>query len=418
MTLKHSLKTALGGLHSNKSRSALTILGIVIGITAIMLVLSLGTGAQNLILDQVQGMGSRTIVAVPGRQPSGPSDFANVFLDSLKERDLISLKNKTNVPHAEDVMPIVFGSARLAYQNETYQATVLGGGSGDKNDVLGKIFDIYPDRGFFFNASDVQSKASVAVIGDKVREHLFGTSIDPLGKKIRIKDKTFQIIGILGKKGQVSSFNFDDMVLVPYTTAGQYLLGRKYFDRIIVSADSEDAIRATVEDIKQTIRANHNITDTTKDDFFVETQADLAERLKTITTALKLFLSGVAGISLFVGGVGIMNIMLVSVTERTREIGLRKALGATNRDILTQFLFEAVLLTSLGGLVGITLGSSLSFIISFLIAKFALASWSFSFPYLGAGLGLLVSVFVGLVFGLYPARTASRKAPIEALRYE
>jgi len=418
MKIKHSLKTALGGLHSNKSRSALTILGIVIGITAIMLVLSLGAGAQNLILSQIQGMGSRTVVVIPGRQPSGPSDFANVFLDSLKERDLRSVKQKENVPFAEDVMPIVFGTVRLAYQNETYQSTVLGGGSDEQNDSMSKIFDITPERGSFFTAADVQSKASVVVIGDKIREHLFGDETDPLGKKIRIKDKTFQIIGILGRKGQVSFFNFDDMVLVPYTTAQQYLLGRKYFDRIIVSASSEDKIRVTVEDLKTTLRANHNITDPEKDDFFVETQADLAERLKTITTALTLFLSGVAGISLFVGGVGIMNIMLVSVTERTREIGLRKALGATNRDILTQFLFEAVLLTSLGGLVGITLGSSLSFIISSIISKFALATWHFSFPYLGAGLGLLVSVFVGLVFGLYPARTASRKAPIEALRYE
>ncbi len=418
MTFKNSLKTALGGLHSNKSRSALTILGIVIGITAIMLVLSLGMGAQNLILSQVQGMGSKTIVAVPGRQPSGPSDFANVFLDSLKERDLRSLQSKANVPNAEDIMPIMFGTVKLYYQNETYQATVLGGGNEETNNVMGKIFDIYPEVGTFFTAADVQSKASVVVIGDKVREHLFGATIDPLGKKIRIKDKAFQVIGVLGKKGQVSFFNFDDMVLAPYTTVGQYLLGRKYFDRIIVSASSEDKIRQSVEDIRMTLRMNHNITDTTKDDFFVETQADLAARLKTITTALTLFLSAVAGISLFVGGVGIMNIMLVSVTERTREIGLRKALGATNRDILMQFLLESMLLTSLGGLVGITLGSSLSFVISFIIAKFALATWSFSFPYLGAALGLGVSVIIGLVFGLYPARKASQKAPIEALRYE
>lgn len=417
MTIKHSFKTALGGLHSNKSRSALTILGIVIGITAIMLVLSLGAGAQDLILSQIQGMGSKTIAVIPGRQPSGPSDFANVFLDSLKERDLRAIKNKENVPYAETVMPIVFGSVRLSYQNETYQATVLGGGDSDKDGAMEELFDIHPIDGTFFEAGDVQSKANVAVIGDRVREKLFG-DIDPIGKKMRVKDKTFQVIGVLEKKGQVSFFNFDDMILVPYTTAGQYLLGRKYFDRIIVSATSEDTVRATVNDIELTLRANHGIIDHEKDDFFVETQADLADRLKTITTALTLFLSGVAGISLFVGGVGIMNIMLVSVTERTREIGLRKAVGATNRDILSQFLFEAVILTSLGGLVGITLGASLSFIISFIIAKFALASWSFSFPYLGATLGLLVSFFVGLVFGIYPARIASKKSPIEALRYE
>lgn len=417
MTLKHLLKTALIGLRFNKSRSALTILGIVIGIAAIMLVLSLGAGAQNLILAQVQGMGSKTIVVIPGRQPSGPSDFANVFLDSLKERDLRSLQNKSNVPYAEDVMPIVFSTVRMSHQNETYQATILGGGNEEKDDVMGEIFDVHSERGAFFTASDVQSKASVAVIGDKVREHLFGDT-DPIGKKMRIKDKIFQVTGVLGRKGQVSFFNFDDMVLTPYTTAEQYLLGRKYFDRIIVSADSEEHIRETVSDIKATIRANHNITDPEKDDFFVETQADLAERLKTITTALTLFLSGVAGISLFVGGVGIMNIMLVSVTERTREIGLRKAVGATNRDILTQFLFEAVILTFLGGIIGILLGGALSFIISFAIRAFELMTWSFSFPYLGAGLGLFVSAVVGLVFGLYPARRASRLNPIDALRHE
>ncbi|HBV01222.1 MAG TPA: multidrug ABC transporter substrate-binding protein [Candidatus Taylorbacteria bacterium] len=417
MTFKHSLKTALSGLRSNRSRSALTILGIVIGITAIMLVLSLGAGAQNLILDQVQGMGAKTIVVIPGRQPSGPSDFANVFLDSLKERDLRSLQSKLHVPYAEDIMPIVFGTVRTAYKNETYQVTVLGGGNKEKDSVMEEMFDVHPERGSFFTAADVQSKAPTAVIGDKVREHLFG-DIDPLGKKMRIKDKTFQITGVLGRKGQVSFFNFDDMVLVPYTTAQQYLLGRKYFDRIIVSADSEEHIEKVVSDIKGVIRANHDITDPEKDDFFVETQADLAERLKTITTALTLFLSGVAGISLFVGGVGIMNIMLVSVTERTREIGLRKAVGATNKDILTQFLFEAVILTLFGGIIGTVLGSSLSFVISFAIQKFALMTWGFSFPYLGAMLGLFVSAIVGLVFGLYPARRASQLNPIDALRHE
>lgn len=418
MTLKHSLTTALPGLHSNRSRSALTILGIVIGITAIMLVLSLGSGAQSLILDQIQGMGSRTIVVIPGREPSGPSDFANVFLDSLKERDLQSLKNTANVPSAEDVAPIVFGTVRLAFEDNTYQATVLGGGSKEKDNILSQIFDIYPDKGAFFTADDVQSKAATVVIGDKVRDHLFGNDIEPLGKKIRVKDKSFQIVGVLGKKGQVSFFNFDDMVLMPYTTAQQYILGRSYFDRIIVSALSEEAIQSTVRDVEDTLRASHNITDPDKDDFFVETQADLAARLKTITTALTLFLSGVAGISLFVGGVGIMNIMLVSVTERTREIGLRKAVGATNKDILLQFLSEAVMLTLIGGVVGIALGSFLSFIISLLISSLALTAWSFNFPFLGALLGLIVSAVVGLVFGLYPARTASRKAPIEALRYE
>jgi len=418
MTLKHSLKTALSGLRSNRSRSALTILGIVIGITAIMLVLSLGAGAQDLILGQIQGMGSKTVVVIPGRHPTGPSDFANVFLDSLTGRDLASISQKGNVPFAKDIMPVVFGTARLSAGSETYQATVLGGGSAEKENIMEKIFDISPSAGVFFSANDVRSRAAVAVIGDRVRRELFGEDSSPLGAKIKIGGKNFRVSGILAQKGQVSFFNFDDMALVPYTTAQQYLLGRKYFDRIIVSADSEEHIRETVRDIEMTLRANHNITDPEKDDFFVETQADLVERLKTITTALTLFLVAVASISLCVGGVGIMNIMLVSVTERTREIGLRKALGATNRDILTQFLLEATILTGLGGAGGVLLGSLLAFAASLAIARFSPLAWSFSFPYLGALLGLIVSVIVGLVFGLYPARQASKKNPIDALRYE
>ncbi len=418
MTFAHSFKTALRGLRAHRSRSLLTILGIVIGITAIMLVLSLGAGAQKLILSQVGGLGATTIVTIPGRQPSGPSDFANVFLDSLKERDLANLSQKGNVPFAEEVMPLVFGTARLSAGNETYQATVLGGGSTEQDGVLEKIFDLSVRFGNFFSADEVRSRAAVVVIGDKVRQKLFGETSNPLGEKIQIKNKSFRIIGILPAKGQVSFFNFDDMALAPYTTMQQYILGRKYFDRIVISADSEAHIVATVQDIKRTVRSTHGITDPTKDDFFVETQADLVERLKTITTALTLFLVAVASISLFVGGVGIMNIMLVSVTERTREIGLRKALGATDRNILVQFLLEATILTGLGGLIGIVLGAVLAFGISLIIGRFAVLSWQFSFPYLGAALGLAVSALTGLIFGIYPARTASRKSPIEALRYE
>lgn len=268
-----------------------------------------------------------------------------------------------------------------------------------------------------FTAADVKSKASVVVIGSKVRDKLFGT--DPaLGEKIKIKDNQFRVIGILPSKGQVSFFNFDEMVLVPYTVAQQYILGRKYFDRIIVSADSEENISRTVQDIKILLRSNHRIDDPEKDDFFVETQADIAERLRVVTNALTAFLVAVAAVSLFVGGVGIMNIMLVSVTERTREIGLRKAIGATERDILTQFLLEAVLLTGVGGIIGIILGALLSFGAATVLRVALNLDWSFNFPYGGALLGLVVSVGIGLIFGIYPARTAARKSPIEALRYE
>ena len=418
MRTKQIVKISLGGLTTNRSRSVLTILGIVIGITAIMLVMSLGSGAQDVILGQIQGMGSKTIVAVPGRHPSGPSDFANVFLDSLKPTDLLSIENKLNVPGAEEVMPVVFGTAKLSYKDETYQATILGTGNIYRDNVVEKVFDIEIGEGEFFGAGSVKAGERLAVIGDKVREKLFGYGNVAVGERFKINGKDFRVTGLIPRKGQVSFFNFDEMVVVPYTAAQNYILGRKYFDRIIVTAVSEAEISPTAEDMKQVLRANHRITDPEKDDFFIETQADLAERLKTVTTALTAFLVAVAGISLVVGGVGIMNIMLVSVTERTREIGLRKALGASDRDVLTQFLLEAVMLTGAGGVIGIILGSSLSFGASFALTKFIGLDWQWSFPISAAVLGMVVSGAVGLVFGIYPARKASRMDPIEALRYE
>lgn len=412
MTFRHSLKTAIRGLKTNKSRSALTILGIVIGITAIILIMSMGQGAQNLILSQIQGLGSKTIVVIPGREPRGPSDAAQVFSDSLKERDIEALSKRTNVPGLKQLMPILFGGDTAAYLGETYRVTIFGA-----SEYISEIFDLFPEEGGFFTEGDIRAKASVVVIGSKVKEELFGTE-DALGRTIKIKDRSFRVIGILPKKGQVSFFNFDEATVIPYTTAQQYIFGIKYFHRLIIEAETENDISETVRDIEVTLRNNHGITDPSKDDFFVETQADLAERLGVITNVLTMFLVSVAAVSLVVGGIGIMNIMFVSVTERTREIGLRKAIGATNSDILTQFLLEAVLLTAIGGIVGILLGTTFSFIASIILTKVLGLNWAFTFPVQAAVLGLGVSAFVGLIFGLYPARQAARKDPIEALRYE
>jgi len=257
----------------------------------------------------------------------------------------------------------------------------------------------------------------LVVIGSKVVEHLFGSD-NAIGQKIKIKGRNFKVISTLPPTGGGSLFNFDSMTLVPYTTAQDYLLGIKYFNRIITQTQTDAQVPAAATDIQRTLRDSHNITDPTKDDFTVQTQQDLANRLSTITGALTWFLVAVASIALFVGGVGIMNIMLVSVTERTREIGLRKALGATDRDILSQFLLEAVLLTAIGGLIGIILGASLAFLIAIILSKGLNVNWQFIFPWSGAILGLVVSGLIGLVFGGYPASQASKKSPIEALRYE
>lgn len=412
MNLKHTFKTSLTGLTTNRSRSALTILGIVIGITAIMLVISLGGGAQALILGQVQGLGTNTIAIIPGREPTGPSDVSALYSDSLKQKDLIALQNKANVPELKSIMPTVFSGGTGSYDVNAYQVSIFGA-----TEHLADIFDLTPDRGEFFTADDVLSRNDVVVIGSKVAEHLFGND-NPVGQKMKIKGRNFKVIGTLPSTGGGSLFNFDSMTLIPYTTAQDYLLGVKYFSRIIIQTYKDDQVPSAKADIERTLRDSHNITDPTKDDFTVQTQQDLANRLSTITSALTWFLVAVASIALFVGGVGIMNIMLVSVTERTREIGLRKALGATDRDILSQFLLEAVLLTAIGGFIGIILGSLLAFIIAIGLSKGLGVNWQFIFPWMGAILGLGVSALIGLVFGGYPAKQAAKKSPIEALRYE
>ncbi len=412
MTLKNSLLTAITGLKTNKTRSVLTILGIVIGITAIILIQSLGQGAQKLILDQIQGLGSKTIVVIPGREPTGPSDSAQLFTDSLKERDLDLLKQKDNVPTLGNIMPLLFGSDTAVYRENTYRPTIFGA-----TEAVAKIFDLSVNEGVFFTAEDVRARSDVVIIGSKVRDELFGQN-DAIGQIIKIKNRSLRVIGVLPKKGQVSFFNFDEAVLMPYTTAQQYIFGIKYFHRFIIEADTDADITRTVSDVQITLRNSHNISDPAKDDFFVQTQADLANRLGLITTILTLFLVAVAGISLFVAGIGIMNIMLVSVTERTREIGLRKALGATERDILLQFLFEATVLTVSGGVVGILLGALLSFAMASILTTFVGLNWTFVFPVVGAIVGLVVSASIGLVFGIYPARKAAQKSPMEALRYE
>jgi putative ABC transport system permease protein len=410
MKLKYSIKTAINGLRTHKSRSALTILGIVIGITSIILVMSLGEGAQNLILGQVKGLGATTVIVLPGKISFGPSTAASTMNDSLKENDLNLIKNKSNVPNAKYVMPMVVGSGKAVFGSNVYQVAVFGSG-----DLVPEIFSISPDKGYFFSEDDVKSRSAVVVIGYKVKQRLFDSD-DAVGQKIRIKNTTFKVIGVLPEKG--SSSSFDDAVFMPYTTTQQYITGTKFYSRIVVEANAEANLRSTVADISITLRNSHNITDPLKDDFSVTTAADVAKTLGTITSALTAFLAAVAAISLIVGGIGIMNIMLVSVTERTKEIGLRKALGATDKDILTQFLLEAVILTGLGGIVGIILGSGLSFLVSNLITKFAGLDWTFSFPISAAILGLVVSSLVGLIFGIYPARQAAKKSPMEALRYE
>ncbi|MDD5710950.1 MAG: ABC transporter permease [Candidatus Colwellbacteria bacterium] len=414
MHLRHSFKIAYRAIKINKSRSFLTILGILIGIAAIMMMVSLGSGAEELILGEISGFGGETIAVNAGQEPSGPTDFASaLYSDSLKEKDVELLRRRSNVPYAKEVEPLVMVSGNVSYEGETYTPMILGGSA----EFLTRTFNTPIREGGVFTESEIQQRAKVAVIGDKVRQELFGES-DVLGKNVQIGDFKFRIVGILAKKGMVSFFNMDELVIIPHTTAQTYILGIDYYHEIDVVAESIDVVDQTAADIEMTLREAHGIDDPDKDDFYVTTTQGAIEQIQTVISTLTAFLSSVVAIALVVGGVGVMNIMLVSVTERTHEIGLRKAIGATEKEILQQFLLEAVLLTSIGGLIGIILGGTLSFLISLVMAQFVAPNWSFSFPFSAILLGMGVTSLVGLVFGLYPARKAARKSPIEALSYE
>jgi len=414
MRIRGTFKTADRALRANLGRSILTILGIVIGIVAIVLVVSLGQGAQQLILSEVQGIGANAVILRPGRQPEGPSGFAETILsDSIKDRDITALLKKENVPNVVSVDPAILVTGPVTYQDKVFFPQTFGWTA----TAMEEIFNVVPEQGQTFTEDDIHQRARVAVLGARVKEELFGES-DAIGEFVKIKGQNMRVVGVFPKKGSVSVFNVDEVVLVPYSTAQKTLLGINYYHEIFIRADSDENVDIVAADIKATLRELHGITDPAKDDFFVTTQQDAIELIGTITQVLTIFLVAIASISLLVGGIGIMNIMLVSVTERTQEIGLRKALGATNKDILQQFLLEAVILTMSGGIIGTAFALGLAGLVTVVARTQFNINWPFSLPIDAVALGVGVAAGVGLLFGIYPARKAAKKNPIEALRYE
>ncbi|MDA1334792.1 MAG: ABC transporter permease [bacterium] len=414
MNFKNILKSALKSLLRHKSRSLLTILGIVIGIMSITIIVSAGNSATHLITGELQSLGSDIIWIEPGREPEGPTEFAQTALtNTIKERDIRALQKKSNVPGALEVVPAVSIPGSISYRGETYRPLMMGFSA----EFMSTVFDLEPKEGFLFGEAAIADKERVAVLGASVAEELFGSD-SAVGKIVKIKDQNFRVTGVLAEGGQVLFFDIGELVIVPYSTAQTYLTGTDHYNEVWVRVADVANTDSTVEDIKATIRELHGISDPDKDDFHVLTQANLLDQTSGIIDIMTNAVAAIAAIALLVGGVGIMNIMLVSVTERTREIGLRKALGATTKDIMRQFLTEAVLLTSAGGILGVASGALIVFLLSLAITAFAGFAWSFQFSIPAATLGVLISSLVGLVFGLYPARKASERSPIEALRYE
>lgn len=407
MKIKDILEETYSALSSNKIRSGLTMLGIVIGISSVIAMTAIGNGAQSSITDSIQSIGSNLITVRPGASKGvgiqvseGRGSAKSLTLEDsyALAKELTSIKN---------VSPEVSGRYQVTAKGTNTNTTVDG--------ITANYADVHNmqiEEGAFITDQNVESGAKVAVIGPTVRDDLFGTDQNAVGQTIRIKNIQFKIIGITKSKGGTGFNNTDEMIFVPITTAGRYFSGDQYVTSISVGAENAEVTSQVQEEITTILLKRHNITDATLADFSTLNQADIIATASSITSTFTTLLAAIAGISLLVGGIGIMNMMLTTVTERTREIGLRKAIGAKRKDISSQFLLEAVMLTFLGGTVGVLLG----WLIAFIVTKLGIITTKVSISSVLLAFG--VSAVIGIVFGYYPATRASKLNPIEALRYE
>ncbi|MGA2418292.1 MAG: ABC transporter permease [Candidatus Staskawiczbacteria bacterium] len=418
-----TLKLVFRTLLARKGRSFLTILGIVIGVAGVIIIISLGAGAQSLILGQVTKLGSNLLSVQPGGSSSNgpPSAVFGIVTTTLVNYDAQSLRDTSQVPHALAVNAIVRGSASVTWQNKEVDTNFAGTDSNYPN-----VVSFTMQEGQFFNMQQDQGSASVVVLGSTVATELFGgTGVDPLGQVIKVRNSAqtqaggipLRVIGVITPRGSSFFQDNDDQIFLPLAIGQEEILGIHYLNAINVKVDSAANLDQTTADITRILKQNHHILATKDIDFTVYSTADAISILSTITNALRLFLTAMAAIALVVGGIGILNIMLATVAERTREIGLRKAVGATNGAVMRQFLLEAGTLTFLGGIIGIIIGAAISFIIS-LAMNYLGYDWQFVISILSVLLAVGVSILTGVIFGLYPALKASKLNPIDALRYE
>ena len=399
---KESFLMAWASLIANKLRSLLTMLGIIIGVAAVIALVSIGNGVKQDIENSISSLGSNLLVVLPGAPRTPGARSSQGSMKSLKISDYEAIAKLEGVKAAS---PMTNGSYVVIYQNKNWTTSVAGVNSNfqDVNNWT---------SGRFFSDKNVQNRERVAVVGQTVVKNLFADE-DPVGKEIRVKNIPFRVIGVLKSKGNGTMGNDqDDTVLIPYTTSMERVEGIDYLRRVYVVAKDDGGIDRLQADIENLLRVRHNIKDTNLDDFNIQNMKSIMETVAQTTGTFTLFLGAVAAISLVVGGIGIMNIMLVSVTERTREIGVRKALGATYSVIVTQFLIEAVVISLMGGFIGIAFGIGASKVIGMVSGMSTIVSvptiiMSFAF-----------SMAIGLIFGIYPARKAAKLNPIDALHYE
>jgi len=399
------------------------MLGIVIGVAGVIIIISLGAGAQSLVLGQVNKLGSNLLSVQPGKSnPSGPPAQAfGVVITSLVNSDADALRSSAQVPHASAVNAEVFGNCTITWENKTADTNFLATDSGYQKGI-----NFTMQEGQFMSPSDIDGSANVITLGSTVADELFGgTGVDPVGQVVKVRNASqtsaggvpLRVTGVITPRGSAFFQDQDDQIFLPLKIGEEQLLGIHYLQMIGLKVDSAENVDQTVTDVTNVLKQRHHIQSDSDIDFTVRNQATAVDLLKTITNALSLFLTSMAAISLVVGGVGILNIMLATVAERTREIGLRKAVGATNGMVMRQFLLEAGTLTLLGGIFGIIVGVIVSYLMSVLM-KYLGFDWDFVISITSVVLAVGVSILTGVIFGLYPSFKASRLNPIDALRYE
>ena len=406
MNVTNLFKIALRALANNKLRAFLTMLGIIIGVASVITMLAIGQGSKKSIQAQISEMGSNMIMIHPGGEMRGGVRRDPSEMQTLKLENYTTLRNETKFLSA--ISPNVSSSGQLICGNNNYPSSVTG----VSIDYL-DIRQLKINDGSMFTEADIQSSAKVCVIGKTIVENLFPNGEDPLGKIIRFKQVPFKVIGVLKSKGY-NSFgqDQDDIVLAPYSTVMKRLLAVTYLQGIFASALSEDMTEYAIDEITTILRREHKLKASDEDDFRIRSQQELSSMLNTTTDLMTTLLACIAGISLIVGGIGIMNIMYVSVTERTREIGLRMSVGARGVDILSQFLIEAILISITGGIIGVILGCGASWIVK------NVAHWPILIQPWSVILSFAVCTVTGVFFGWYPAKKAADLDPIEAIRYE